>query len=279
MNKRIYTVLIMSLVFASSIWAQNSMDLSKMKASFEKRRPALDIMSANPNDFNLTYEAFNVTTKDSINIASWFIPNKLKKGTVLMVHGFDMNKSHMLKRASFFHKKGYSIILLDLRARGESGGDKANTGKKNAFEIAEVYNYYKNNFANYGDITLYGFSHGGRAVIFGASMIGKVEKVILESPPYQLGESFKRQYRLPNAPKISEVPINEALTNISNAPLLLLIGDSDTAIIESEAMTLIEHSTNANSKVVIFDNTTHHVFSDNNIIKYENVVFEFISNN
>ena len=277
MNKRISVVLIMSLVFASSICAQNSMDLSKMKSSFEKRRPKLDIMSANPNDYNLTYEAFNVTTRDSINIASWFIPNKLKKGTVLMVHGFDMNKSHMLKRASLFHKKGYSIILLDLRARGESGGDKANTGSKNAIEVAEVYNYYKNNFANYGDITLYGFSHGGRAVIFGASMIAKVEKIILESPPYQLGESFKRQYRMPNAPKISEAPINDALTNISNYPLLLLIGDSDTAIIESEAANLVEYSSNVNSKLVIFENTAHNVFSDKNITKYQNVVFEFIS--
>ena len=269
----------MSLVFTSSIWGQNSMDLSKMKSSFEKRRPSLDIMSANPNDFNLTYEAFNVTTKDSINIASWFIPNKLKKGTVLMVHGFDMNKSHMLKRASFFYNKGYSILLLDLRARGESGGDKANTGEKNAFDVAEVYHYYKNNFASYGDITLYGFSHGGRAVIFGASKIGEVEKVILESPPYQLGESFKRRYRMPNAPKISEAPINAALTNISNTPILLLIGDTDTAIIESEAMTLIEHSINRNSKVVLFEDTAHSVFSNNNMTKYENVVFEFITNN
>ena len=196
-----------------------------------------------------------------------------------MVHGFDMNKSHMLKRASLFYKKGYSIILLDLRARGESGGDKASTGNKNAFEVAEVYNYYKNNYANYGDITLYGFSHGGRAVIFGASVIGKIEKVILESPPYQLGESFKRQYKMPNAPKINEAPINAALANISNTPILLLIGDSDTAIIESEATDLIESSTNANSKIVLFDNTAHNVFSDKNIIKYENIVFEFISNN
>jgi len=279
MYKIIYTVFIVSLVFVSGIRAQSSMDLSEMKASFEKRRPALDIMSAYPDDYNLAYETFNVTTNDSINIASWFIPNKLKKGTVLMVHGFDMNKSHMLKRASHFHKKGYSVILLDLRARGESGGDKANTGKKNALDVAEVYKYYKNNFGNYGDITLYGFSHGGRAIIFGASMIGDVEKVILESPPYELGESFKRQYKMPNAPDISEDLINEALTNISNSPLLLLIGDSDTAIIESEAKTLIEHSANANSKVVIFDNTTHHVFCDTNKTRYDSVVFEFISNN
>ena len=80
MKKRISIVLIMSLLFSSNIWAQKSMDLSKMKSSFEKRRPKLDIMSSNPNDFDLNYEAFNVTTKDSIDIASWFIPNKLKKG-------------------------------------------------------------------------------------------------------------------------------------------------------------------------------------------------------
>ncbi len=277
MMKRISTTLIMCFAFALSVWAQNTTDLSKMKSSFEKRRPSLDTMSVMPNDINLNYEVFNVTTMDSINVASWFIPNELKKGTVLMVHGFNMNKSHMLKRASLFHKNGYSILLLDLRARGESGGNKASTGSKNAFEVAEVYNHYKNNFANYGDITFYGFSHGGRAVIFGASMIGNVEKVILESPPYQLGESFKRQYRMPNAPKISEAPINAALANISNTSILLLIGDKDTAIIDSEAKTLIDYSTNKESKVVIFDNTAHNVFSDRNMSKYENVVFEFIS--
>lgn len=279
MKKTVFIIFIGSLFTISSMYAQQSMDLSKMKSSFEKRRPKLDLMSSNPSDFNLSYEAFNVTTSDSINIASWFIPNELKKGTVLMIHGFNMNKSHMLKRASFFYEKGFSILLLDLRARGESGGDKASTGYKNALEVAEIYNYYKNNFSNYGDITLYGFSHGGRAVIFGASMIGDPKKVILESPPYQLGESFKRQYKMPHAPKISEAPINKALTNISNSPILLLIGDSDTAIIETEAISLIEHSVNVRSKVVLFDNTAHNVFSNNNLIKFENVVFKFISNN
>ena len=277
MKKRIFILFIGSLLAASSLHAQKAMNLKKMKSSFEKRRPSLDVMSANPKDFNLPYEAFNVTTIDSINIASWFIPNELKKGTIIMVHGFNMNKSHMLKRASLFYKKGYSIILLDLRARGESGGNKASTGKKNGLEISVVYTYYKNNFDNYGDVTLYGFSHGGRAVVFGASTIGGSHKVILESLPYQLGESFKRQYKMPNAPKISEVPINTALTNISNTPILLLIGDSDTAIIATEAKTLIEHSINKNSKVVLFNNTAHNVFSNNNLIKYEEVVFDFIS--
>ncbi|OUR97728.1 hypothetical protein A9Q86_16075 [Flavobacteriales bacterium 33_180_T64] len=263
----------------SNLNAQQTMDLSKMKSSFEKRRPTLDVMSTNPSDYNLKYEAFNVTTLDNINISSWFIPNPLKQGTVLMVHGFDMNKSHMLKRASVFYQKGYSVLLLDLRARGESGGDKASTGKKNGLEIAAVYDYYKTNLKNYGAVTLYGFSHGGRAVIFGASKIGSIKKMILESPPYQLGESFKRQYRMPNAPKISEIPINNALASIPNTTILLLIGDTDTAIIESEAETLIKTSANNHSRMVLFNNTAHNVFSKQNMFKYQTIVFNFITNN
>ena len=278
MKKRISIIIIMGLLFVSSIGAQKSMDLSKMKSMFEQRRPNLDIMRALPTDFNMAYEAFQVTTEDSINIASWFIPNKLKKGTILMVHGFDMNKSQMLKRASFFHKIGYAILLLDLRARGESGGNVASTGAKNGQEVAAVYNYYKNNFSSYGDITFYGFSHGGRAVIFGANTIAKDYKIILESPPYQLGESFKRQYKMPNAPKISEAPINEALSNISNAPMLLLIGDADTAIIETEATTLMEHTKHDKSKLVLFKKTGHNVFSDHNMKIYERAIVDFISN-
>ncbi len=279
MKSIIFILCIGSLLSASRLDAQQSMNLEKMKSRYENRIPKLDGMSANPNDFNLTYEAFNVTTTDSINIASWFIPNKLKKGTILMVHGFNMNKSHMLKRASLFYTKGYSVILLDLRARGESGGDKASTGKKNGLEIEAVYAYYKSHFDAYGEVTLYGFSHGGRAIIFGASLIGESNKVILESPPYQLGESFKRQYRMPTAPLISEAAIDQALTRISKSPMLVLLGDTDSAIIETEATTLIEHSHNENSKVVLFNNTAHNVFSTPNLIQYEEVVFEFISKN
>jgi len=122
------------------------------------------------------------------------------------------------------------------------------------------------------------FSHGGRAVIFGASLIDSLKAVILESPPYLLGQSFKRQYKIPYAPKISESPINSALTKISNTPILLLIGESDTAIIESEATTLINYSQNKKSKVVLFGDTFHNVFSNNNLSQYEEVVFNFISN-
>lgn len=276
--KRIFITIIASMLFIPVLFSQQSIELSKMKSSFEKRKPALDVMSANPNDYNLSYKTFKVLTTDSIQIASWFIPNELKKGSILMVHGFNMNKSHMLERASTFYKNGYSVLLLDLRARGESGGEKANTGKGNGLEVAEVYQYYLKHFSSYGDMTLYGFSHGGRAVIFGAGLIGQVAGLVLESPPYQLGESFKRQYRMAQAPKISEVPIQESLKSIANTPILLLIGDSDTAIIETEANQLIEYSDHEQSKVVVFENTKHHVYSKENMVDFENIVFDFLLN-
>ena len=92
--------------------------------------PSLDTLAFGPEKYNMEYQTVKTLTTDNIEIVSWFIPNKELKGTIIMVHGFDMNKSGMLSRAKFFYDLGYSVLLPDLRARGESGGDKANNWKE-----------------------------------------------------------------------------------------------------------------------------------------------------
>lgn len=262
-------------LFHLSSQAQKKPDLNQMRKMFEQRRPQLDTLAFSPEKYNLPFLSFETTTLDSIKIASWFIPNPSNKGTVLMIHGFDMNKSGMLGRASHFYKMGYSVVLPDLRARGESGGEKASTGKANATDVECVYNFCKEHLSNFGELILYGFSHGGRAAVFGLNKVGAKNPIILESPPFYLSNAFKRQYKIETPMNGDESEIKQALEAISSNPMLLLIGDDDTAINEEEGNELIGFSRHKKSRIIVFEETAHSVYSTNES-KYAKTLHQFL---
>lgn len=273
------TLVTLTFSFPLNGWSQNNIDFQKMKVMFEQRRPHLDTMQFTPEKFKLPYLSFKTITTDSIEIASWFLPNPEKMGTILMVHGFDMNKSGMLARANHFYKLGYSVLLPDLRARGESGGKKANTGASNAHDIESVYNFYKQNHSSFGDITFYGYSHGGRAIIFAMNKLDAKEPLILESTPYYLMNGFKRQYKINITMKIDESALQAAMNTIAENRVLLLLGDNDTAINEEEGKELIGLSTNKNSHMVLFYQTGHSIFSSKHKQQYTDEINNFLTSN
>jgi len=271
------TLMMLTLSFSTNGWAQKEIDFQKMKVMFEQRRPQLDTMMFGPEKYKLPYLSLKTFATDNIKIASWFIPNSKNKGTILMVHGFDMNKSGMLSRANHFYKLGYSVLLPDLRARGESGGKKANTGATNANDVESVYNFYKQHLSSFGDITFYGYSHGGRAIIFGMHKLKAKESIILESTPYYLMNGFKRQYKINMPMKVYESALQAAMTTISKNRILLLVGDNDTAINEAEGKELIGLSTNKNSYMLLFNETGHSIFYSKQKQKYTEEINTFLT--
>jgi dienelactone hydrolase len=271
---------IISLILALAISqfnlkAQSGFDFQKMKEKYERRQPSLDTMSAYPS---MKYKEVQATTDDGITIAGWFIPGKRKAGTILMVHGFNMNKSHMLSRAALFSAMGKSVLLIDLRARGESGGEKTSPGNDSSSDILATANFYQRQFKKYGELTLYGFSHGGRAVMYTAGHMDSKTKVILESPPYSMTNSFKRTYGMPNAPNMDDGSLDKALQAMSNNPLLLMIGDNDSAIIESEAKTVLAFSKNSQSQMKVFSKTEHNVMTKENKAEFIKLITLFLEN-
>ena len=55
-------------------------------------------------------------------LRGWFVPSAGKNGVVILLHGVRDNRKQMLGRARFLHRAGYSVLLYDSRASGESTG-------------------------------------------------------------------------------------------------------------------------------------------------------------
>ncbi|HAA20751.1 MAG TPA: hypothetical protein DCP28_19035 [Cytophagales bacterium] len=247
-----------------------------MRQRYESRIPALDTMVATPAQHNLAYLPITVTTPDSITISTWFMPTPEAKATLLMVHGFMMNKSHMLQRARYYHQLGFNILAIDLRARGESSGQHTGgMGKGNAPDVLTVISHYQTYLSQNGPLIGYGFSHGGRTLIHASAALPQPLPLILEGTPYSLAKGMQRQYHMPQPPPMQEENLDEILATIPQIPILLLIGDSDTAIIPEEAQSLIQFTTAEASQLVVFPNTQHNVVTQANAQQLTPVILNY----
>ena len=242
-----YKILIAFIFCSLQLAAQ--IDLVKLRQEYMSRKPALDSMYAYPD---VPFDSLRTTSESGISISFWWMPRQKEKGTILLVHGFNMNKSHMLPRAKIYYDLGYNVLLMDLRARGQSGGQIATPGPEIRGDVAAVMQYYTTKLNDYGPLILAGYSHGGRAVVFAAEKnLSMVKAIILESIPYSLAESFRRTYKT-DPPPIPEGNIDAAFQGIAQVPVLLMIGSNDLAIIPDEAKKIKGFLKNENSRLVIF---------------------------
>jgi len=265
--------LLIACIF-SSLQMNAQVDLVKLQQDYMSRKPALDSMYAYPD---VPFDSLRTTSEDGISISFWWMPREKKKGTVLLVHGFGMNKSHMLPRARIYYKLGYNVILMDLRARGQSGGKLATPGPETGNDVAAVIQYYNSGLKDYGPLILAGYSHGGRAVVFAAKKsLPMITAIILESIPYSLTESFRRTYKT-NPPPIPEGNIDAAFEAIAEKPVLLMTGDTDEAIIPDEARKIKGFLRNENSQLVIFENAGHDLSKEKNRTLYEQSIQLFLA--
>jgi alpha-beta hydrolase superfamily lysophospholipase len=251
----------------------------KMRARFEGRRPALDVMKERPSDVALKYESFGATNPESTRIAGWWLPAQSPAGTLVMVHGFGQNKGAMLGRAATLVGAGFNVALIDLRARGESGGDRADIGPRAAYDVLAAADALRAS-RRHTDLPLvgYGFSHGGRAVLFASVQSPqRFAALIAEAPPFSLREGLRRQTGLPWVPALPEGDLPGTFAALRDRPILLLLGDADPEISDAQARSLLAGNLHAASGIHIFANTGHGVFSAQNREEYQQTVAQFLA--
>lgn len=101
--------------------------------------------------------------KSNKEIECWSIKAENPKGTVVLFHGYNGNKSSMLDKSDEFLKLGYSTFLVDFMGSGNSEGNQTTIGFKEAEEVKTAFEYLKQTTSE--DIFLFGTSMGAVAIM------------------------------------------------------------------------------------------------------------------
>jgi len=129
-----------------------------------------------PTDLNVRPVQF--PSQSGATIHGWFIPGQKGAGAVVLMHGVRANRLSMVDRARFLSHAGYSILLFDFQAHGESDGRQITMGYLESRDAEAAVEFLKAN-APQENIGVIGVSMGGAATLLASPPL-PVKAMVLE---------------------------------------------------------------------------------------------------
>jgi fermentation-respiration switch protein FrsA (DUF1100 family) len=127
-----------------------------------------------------TREDLVVTAPDGIVLRGWKIKAGHPNGKwVLLLHGRSQNRLSMMGYAKFLLASGYSVVMMDARAHGESGGTISTYGHVERYDVSAALDALIAS-ENVNHAYAFGESMGAAVALQAAAVDPRIEAVIAE---------------------------------------------------------------------------------------------------
>ena len=269
-----------TIKMAGTDWNQH-MDFIKKRKEFMMQQPHEDKWS---------------TSDDGLKLhATWF-PQKDCKKVVICFHGYtSQGMKDYIGLSGYYLKKGYSMLLVDERAHGESEGKYIGFGCLDRMDALHWINWVVETCGEEVQILLHGTSMGGATVLMtsGLKLPGQVKGIISDCAFTSSKEVFthvlKNMIHLPSFPMMQLADVfNKRLAGYgldecnaaeevkkAEKPILLIHGSGDTFVPVEMCEKIYENIASKKRKLVI-DGAAHAEAYYKNTIKYEKALDTFI---
>jgi uncharacterized protein len=131
---------------------------------------------------------------EDATVRGWLARGPRGGGAVLLVHSIRSNRVEMLSRARFLNDRGYSALLIDLQAHGETPGDRITFGVREADDVQAAVTYLRNTFPG-ERIAAIGVSLGAAAIVLAKTPL-RLDAVVLESLHPTIEEAVENRMKL-----------------------------------------------------------------------------------
>ncbi len=133
-------------------------------------------------------EEFSVRAADGVELRGWKVrPRTPSANWILLFHGVSDNRTGVLGAAEILLRHGYSVVMMDSRAHGESGGAMATYGWKERYDAVAIADalYSSEKVHHLGAL---GVSMGAAIALQSAAVEPRIEGVVAEDPFANLRE-------------------------------------------------------------------------------------------
>jgi hypothetical protein len=213
----------LALVFIAALWVL-VLWLQPRMAFFPTRG-----VQETPQNLGLTYTDVTITTSDGVTLHGWWMEHPSPRGQVIYWHGNGGNLSLWLDVFADIRRRGFSVLAVDYRGYGRSGGSPTEKGIYRDAEAAIAH--YTMHLRRDRTPTIYWGRSLGSVVASYAAAKSPPDALILESAfpdarslfagnPLMLGLSLFSTYRFPTTKHLESY----------RGPLLVVHGDADTLI-------------------------------------------------
>ena len=159
------------------------------------------------------------------------------------MHGVRANRKSLVSRAAMLHQAGYSVVLVDLQAHGESPGRSITYGHLERRDAAAAVAFAKRRFPGEA-VGVVGVSLGGAAAVLAGETLG-ADAVVLEAVYADIQSATENRLRRGIGPLavvltpvlLAQLPLRTGATPADlrpvdtvprlNAPVLIIAGTAD----------------------------------------------------
>lgn len=237
-----------------------------------------------------------ITSSDGLKLhGTWFPKGECKK-VVICFHGYtSQGVKDYIGLSGYYLERGYSMLLVDERAHGESEGKYIGFGCLDRLDALEWIKWIIQKYGKEAEILLHGTSMGATTVLMSSSLElpkqvkGIISDCAFTSPKEVFTHVLKSTYHMPAFPtiqlsdfinkKLSGYGLDEcnAAREVKNAkiPILLIHGTGDTFVPYSMCERIYENISSS-KKMLLIEGAAHAECYYKDTAAYENALTEFI---
>jgi uncharacterized protein len=224
-------------------------------------------------------------------IAGWWVDKGADSAVVLLLHGVRADRSSMVSRAQLLMRHGFSVLLIDLQAHGETPGEAITLGFRESADVVAARDWIKRS-APGRRIGVIGCSLGGASVLLAPQPSG-FDAVVLEAVYPRIARATENRIRVflgPVAPVAAPLLLMQlhprlhiAVSDLEpirfigrlGAPVLVVAGSRDERTTLAESQELADAAA-APKSLWLVEGARHVDFLDFGPIEYEAHVVRFL---
>lgn len=250
--------------------------------------PANRTVGDPPADFPAT--AVQIESDSGVTLAGWHLPVPKSNATAILLHPIRSDRRSMLSRAKLLRQHGYSTLLIDLQAHGESIGQNITVGHLEKHDVLAAVEFIRDRDPTQ-KIAIIGRSLGGAATVFANP---DADVIVLESVYPTLAEAVRNRLQMRMGffhhivaplllvqlnPRLN-VALDELrpIAEIQNirCPVLFASGDCDEHTTISETKRMFD-AANEPKALVVFNGAGHVDLLAHDPSKYEKEIVEYMN--
>lgn len=165
--------------------------IAVLVAGWELSRPVPVSVGNAPPELAATAVTFDSPSGSMIH--GW-LSRGWGRGAVLLLPGLRANRLSMVDRAQWLHTAGYSVLLIDFEATGESPGSAITFGWRERLDVQAAVQFVRSH-VSHEPIGVIGSSLGGAATILAGPMLG-IQGAVLEAVYPAIDKAVENRMRL-----------------------------------------------------------------------------------
>ena len=227
-----------------------------------------------PEAVGLSVTDAEFASSDGIPLRGWWNPGDASMPVIIFVHGLNRSRLELLERAGESSKRGYGVLLFDLRNHGASGNAYTTIGIFESRDVCAASKWVQGKASGRPQV-LWGVSMGASSAILAAKQCPGFAAIIPDSSFLSFRDTVSHHlglfFRLPRFPIANlivgitawrvgfdpnEGDVQAVVRNL-NIPIMFIAGTADRRMPPALAEQMFKESPNSLKQLLVIPGASH----------------------